>query len=372
MRQQSAQLSQLEQPERISRAARPPKRRLSMEQKRRIEAEKKRRKRKQLLERFFFTIVTAVLLLLYLDARIQLKKVTASISSLPEAPVQKEEVLPMDKEPVNSKEGNVSVDYVAEWGMDQVDKPVQRSYYEVLEKLKEMSKENAIVGEILKNTDLYPDKLLEALANNPEMADFVRGYPESNGKATGGLTEAEMEQDFPLFLQWDPRWGYAPYGDNSNIAVSGCGPVSLSMALYYLTGDETLTPDKLASFSMENGYYVSGTGTAWALITDVPLKYGIGVTQPGIEEQAMKQELDKGNVLIASMKPGDFTASGHFLVIYGYDKDGFKVNDPNCVARSRQSWSFDKIGRQIKSLWSLGEDASTSWGGSTTYWKASM
>lgn len=28
---------------------------------------------------------------------------------------------------------------------------------------------------------------------------------------------------------------------------------------------------------------------------------------------------------------------------------GFKVNDPNCVARSRKRWAFDEIGQQIKS-----------------------
>ena len=56
-------------------------------------------------------------------------------------------------------------------------------------------------------------------------------------------------------------------------------------------------------------------------------------------------------VVICSMKPGDFTAAGHFVVIYGYDSEGFLVNDPNCVARSRESWSYDVIGKQIKQMW---------------------
>ena len=39
------------------------------------------------------------------------------------------------------------------------------------------------------------------------------------------------------------------------------------------------------------------------------------------------------------------------MVVYGYDQEGFLINDPNCVARSRQSWSYDRIDRQIKHLW---------------------
>ena len=54
---------------------------------------------------------------------------------------------------------------------------------------------------------------------------------------------------------------------------------------------------------------------------------------------------------VCSMSEGDFTAAGHFIVIYGYDSEGFLVNDPNCVARSRQHWSWDSLRGQIKNMW---------------------
>ena len=38
-------------------------------------------------------------------------------------------------------------------------------------------------------------------------------------------------------------------------------------------------------------------------------------------------------------------------MIYDYDQDGFLVNDPNCVARSRSRWTYDQIGGQMKHLW---------------------
>lgn len=245
----------------------------------------------------------------------------------------------------------VEVSYAELCGLEQVEKPKERTYRQVLEKLAELGEEDERIAEIRANYETYPEKLLEALANNPEMADFVLGYPQAERQATGGLTEREKEEDYPLFLQWDPRWGYVPYGDDSCIALAGCGPTCLSMVLYYLTGDESLTPDLIGEYSMENDYYMSGTGTLWALLEDTASLYGVAVSQPDQSEQEMKTALDQGSILICSMGPGDFTAGGHFVVVYGYDQDGFLINDPNCVARSRQSWPYDRISGQIKHLW---------------------
>ncbi|MBO5283488.1 MAG: C39 family peptidase, partial [Lachnospiraceae bacterium] len=204
-------------------------------------------------------------------------------------------------------------------GLEQVEKPRERTYRQVLEKLAELGEEDQRIAEIRENYEAYPDRLLEALANNPEMADFVQGYPEAEHRATGGLTEREKQEEYPLFLQWDPRWGYAPYGDDSCIALSGCGPTCLSMVLYYLTGDESLTPDLFGEYSMENDYYLSGTGTLWALLEETAPLYGVTVDQPDPSEEEMKAALDQGGILICSMGPGDFTAGGHFVVVYGYD-----------------------------------------------------
>ena len=189
-------------------------------------------------------------------------------------------------------------DYVNLCGLEYVDRPRERTTEEVWERLSQLAEGDDRIAEILENSYKYPDKLLEALANNPEMTDFVMRYEDNAGKVSGALTQDEMKQDYPLFLQWDPRWGYGDYGDGSNIGLAGCGPTCLSMALFYLTRDESLTPDKMAEYSMKNGYYISGTGTAWALLQDVPEQYGISVSQPRAEEYTMKTALDNGNVII--------------------------------------------------------------------------
>lgn len=239
------------------------------------------------------------------------------------------------------------VDSLASW---EVDKPIERTEEEVLQRLSELALISPVIEEIYQNHSMYPDELLSALANNPEMADFVAGFPNGYG-VTGGITESEKEQEFPLFLQWDPRWGYASYGE-SCVGLAGCGPTCLSMVLFYLTGDETLTPDVIAGYSEENGYYVRGTGTAWALMKDVPGLYGIRVSEVSLSETNMKAALDSGSIIICAMRRGYFTTSGHYIVIYGYDMDGFMVNDPNCVARSNERWRFSDIQYQINNIWS--------------------
>lgn len=244
--------------------------------------------------------------------------------------------------------------YGALWGLDEVDKPKVRSSEEVIFRLNELGKENELIAKICRNSFQYPSKMLEALANNPEMADFVNGYTGSRDKAFGGFSKDELALEYPLFLQWDPRWGYVKYGDNSCIGLAGCGPTCLSMALYYLTEDEGITPDIVAAYSMDNGHYISGAGTAWSLLTEFPSRYGVRVSEPERSKQTLESALDQGRVIICSMGPGDFTAAGHFIVIYGYDEEGFMINDPNCVARSMKRWTYEEIAAQIKHIWVLG------------------
>ncbi len=311
---------------------------------RRNERQAKFRKRKQAGNRLFLIVMAAAL--------------GAFTFNIRELRTQLEEMKTMLKRIEVLQYGAVEsdarvqeeVDYVSSIGVVNVGKPIQRTNSQVLERLSELGQNNPVIQEIYNNYSLYPESLLVALANNPEMADFAVGYPDGERNTADGLTSHEKEQDFPLLLQWDPRWGYQPYGTD-NIGLAGCGPTCMSMALFYLTRDEKLTPDRIAAYSMENGYYVEGTGTAWALMEDMPKLYDIRLTKPGMSGRAMKSALDDGAVIICAMGEGDFTVAGHFIVIYGYDAKGFKVNDPNCVARSSRKWAFQDLEPQIKNIW---------------------
>ena len=159
------------------------------------------------------------------------------------------EVLQYETDVYNGS-GYEEVDYVSSIGIVNVEKPVQRTSSQILERLNELGQDFPAIHEIYNHNSLYPENLLAALANNPEMAGFVAGYPDGGENITGGLTNIEKAQEFPLFLQWDPRWGYQSYGSD-NIGLAGCGPTCMSMALFYLTRDEMLTPDRIAAYSME-------------------------------------------------------------------------------------------------------------------------
>lgn len=223
---------------------------------------------------------------------------------------------------------------------------------EVEEDLLALASGDSVIAQIYQDRDSYPSELLKALTLNQELLDFVVGYPDSDGSVTGGFTAEETRADYPLLMQWDSRWGYHSYGE-SNIGIAGCGPTCLSMVILALTGDETATPDKLADYSMRHGHYVPGSGTAWSLMTKAPAAYGVAADTLGLDEAVMKRQLDQGDLIICAMRPGDFTTTGHFIVIYGYDEDGFRVNDPNSRERSGQAWPYSRIKSQIKNIWAF-------------------
>lgn len=199
----------------------------------------------------------------------------------------------------------------------------------------------------------YPQKLLELLENNKETLDFVKGYPERENYV-GQPIDLSGDYDgrnVPLLMQWDKRWGYDSYGDGM-IGLEGCGPTCLTMAYLYLTGDTGMNPRSMAEFAYENGYYTM-EGTSWSLWTEGVKSLGLSGVQLSLSESSMKQALDDGGLIVCSMRPGDFTTKGHFILICGYDKNGFFVKDPNRRSNSEKQWDYPRLSSQIKNLWKL-------------------
>lgn len=254
-------------------------------------------------------------------------------------------------EPADSEETN---DSFAEIPQVVLSKPVDYSLNQAIKQLEQMEATDERYTEIVKNADKYPEKLLINLANNPEMIAFVADY-KGNTKDydKAELTEKELQEEYPLFLQWDKRWGYLAYGDDSNVAISGCGPTTLAMAVVALTGNEEATPAAIAKFAMQEGYYMSGTGTMWSLMTEGAAAYGVRSEQINISQIEIKQHLDQGDIVICSVRQGDFTTGGHFILLYDYDDEGFSINDPFSLYRSGQKWDYGKIRSQIKAVWAL-------------------
>ena len=52
------------------------------------------------------------------------------------------------------------------------------------------------------------------------------------------------------------------------------------------------------------------------------------------------------------MGPGDFTTTGHFIVMTGLtDNNKIMINDPNSKKNSKKLWEYDDIYEQIRNLW---------------------
>ncbi len=217
-------------------------------------------------------------------------------------------------------------------------------------RLEKMAEDNEKVRTILDNADQYPEDLLELLANNEETADFVLDYPQKKDLAPAESI-GDMSGGIPLLLQWDERWGYAIYRDNM-IAINGCGPTALAMVAAGLTGDAGITPDRVARYAAEQGYYEGDAGTSWTLMTEGAAAFGVIGQEIGLSREQVFAELESGHPVICSMRPGDFTSTGHFIVLVGIEDGKIRVNDPNSRARSQVLWEYDRLESQINNLWS--------------------
>lgn len=196
-----------------------------------------------------------------------------------------------------------------------------------------------------------PESLLELMEKNPETTEFVLNYPDRQPMEVD-LSDFDLSQGVPLFMQWDMRWGYHTYGSDV-MAITGCAPTCLAMVGYYLTGEDRFTPDKLADFALEHDYYVSGNGTKWTFIGEGAEMLGLSSTELPLVEEVIIRNLRAGNPVITVMGPGDFTTSGHYVVIVGYEDGLFKINDPNRRANSERLWSYETLAPQIRNLWAI-------------------
>jgi hypothetical protein len=70
-----------------------------------------------------------------------------------------------------------------------------------------------------------------------------------------------------------------------------------------------------------------------------------------LDEDRLIRNLEVGNPVICVMGPGDFTTTGHFIVMTGYSDGEIHINDPNSIRRSEKTWKYEEIKDQIRNLW---------------------
>ena len=220
----------------------------------------------------------------------------------------------------------------------------------IIERLKDLSKIDKRINDIIDDYNTYPEVLLEDLSRNVELTDFVLNYKEKKDKVYSDNIGNVTKGEYPLLLQWDERWGYGKYG-SSNVAISGCGPTSLAMVIAGLTGKGDYTPYEVGKYAYEHGYYLESSGTTWDLMRKGANHFGLKSRELPLDETSIKNALNNGHPIICSMRKGDFTINGHYIVLVGVQDGKIKVNDPNSKIRSNILWDYSRLKGQIKNLW---------------------
>ena len=200
--------------------------------------------------------------------------------------------------------------------------------------------------------DDYPYWFEEVYEIAGENRDFLLNYPLKYGiKQEIDISDVDRTT-VPLFIQWDDRWGYLDY--NGNICgVSGCGPVSLSMVAYYLTGNPVYSPDYMLNFATVNGYAVFGSGTSWDLFNKGAKELGFEVKTLAKVEKHVADKLKAGIPVVVSMAPGTFTTTGHFMVLVGYEDGKFRINDCNSPEKSERLWAWEEFEAEVRQFWAI-------------------
>ena len=80
---------------------------------------------------------------------------------------------------------------------------------------------------------------------------------------------------------------------------------------------------------------------------------GLTVKELPLVKKKMVNALENGHPVILALGPGDFTSTGHYVVLTGYSDGFFSVNDPNSPIRSQKRWTYEELEGQIRNIWEI-------------------
>lgn len=228
-----------------------------------------------------------------------------------------------------------------------------------------------LVLKVLKVMDEGVSVLKDAFFSLFSWKDFVTGGGEdtyvSNIDASGDIftydTVGKGVKKVVYFNQTEEPWGSMPYG-TSTIGAAGCGPTSMSIVISTLTG-KIVNPQTTCAFSMNNGEYVPGAGTAHSFIGNAASNWGLTCERVGKDRMDyVVQSLKEGKMVVEICEAYTITGSGsgHFIVLTGVTRDGY-ITIADCASRERstKAYSVDTIksyGRDLSAgaFWIIGKD----------------
>ena len=145
--------------------------------------------------------------------------------------------------------------------------------------------------------------------------------------------KASNLMNIPKIYQTDSKYARYrfPVHTGSTMSGNGCGIVSTTMVLRYLTG-KNIQVETVATWADRNGHF-NGTGSNGSLFNAAAQKWNVGNAKYSKSITEVKQALLAGRPVILFCKRGSnalFTNNKHFVVLTGIDKNGkIHVNNPN-------------------------------------------
>ena len=166
-----------------------------------------------------------------------------------------------------------------------------------------------------------------------------------------------------VYYQTDPRWKNIPYavkGESSTIGGSGCGPTSMAMVLATWV-DKNVTPQTECAWALKNGYKCLNSGTYYSYFVPAAKRYGLtckqlngasiyGNSTSQYHAQA-KEAIDSNHLVIACMGKGNWTRSGHYVVVWKISGNVIYINDPASTKLVRTQGDYSLFKSQVKYYW---------------------
>lgn len=174
-----------------------------------------------------------------------------------------------------------------------------------------------------------------------------------------------------IYYQTDSRWknvSYSVRGESTTIGASGCGPTSAAMVLA-TWADKNVTPKTECAWALKNGYKAYKSGTYYSYFVPAFKRYGLVCKQlnganiygnsNSIYHAQAKAAVDSGNLVIACMGKGNWTSSGHYVVVWKISGNVIYINDPASTKLARTQGSYSLFKSQVKYYWVINNPGKT-------------
>lgn len=161
-----------------------------------------------------------------------------------------------------------------------------------------------------------------------------------------------------FYSQIDPRWkdlDYSTKGEDTTIGRSGCGPTCAAMILSEIMGMQ-ITPVDTCKWSLDHGYKAKNQGTYYSYFPKQFAEWGINCNQLSwVNGYGKLTDIDNMSILdankyyhIACLGPGEYTKSGHFIVVEGSENGRLSIYNPSKLRYDKTLVSAIPFCKQVK------------------------